>query len=134
VAIQYSNLASVLTGILEHETVIEAGTELFDAVYARWSQLPPDNRPKLVLFGKSLGTAGVEGPFVGANAAASVANLLARADGAVIVGAPYDNPILARLTRERESGSPLWLPVSTAAGVCGSSIEICANRCWTRSG
>jgi uncharacterized membrane protein len=111
VAIQYSYLASVLTGILEPETPIEAGTALFDAVHTRWSQLPPDNRPKLVLFGKSLGTAGVEAPFVGANAAASVANLVARTDGAVIVGAPYDNPILTQLTREREAGSPVWLPV-----------------------
>src|SRR5206468_9670617 len=89
----------------------DAGSVLFNAVHARWSQLPPNNRPKLVAFGKSLGTAGVEAPFVGADATDSVANLVGQTDGAVIVGAPYDNPILRQLTREREPDSPVWLPV-----------------------
>ncbi|MBV9546946.1 MAG: alpha/beta-hydrolase family protein [Chloroflexi bacterium] len=111
VAMQYSYLASLFTGILEPEQATEAGNALFSAVHARWSQLPPSQRPKLVLFGKSLGTAGVEVPFVDATATDSVANLVARTDGALIVGGPYDSPMLAQLTREREPGSPVWLPI-----------------------
>jgi uncharacterized membrane protein len=111
VATQYSYLASLITGILEPEQATDAGITLFNAVHARWSQLPPDHRPKLVLFAKSLGTAALEAPFVGVDASASVANLVAQTDGALIVGAPYGNPILGQLTREREPGSPVWLPV-----------------------
>jgi uncharacterized membrane protein len=111
VAVQYSYLSSLLSGILEPREAIDTGIALFDAVHARWSQLPSDQRPKLVLFGKSLGTDGVEAPFVGGDASASVANVVSQTDGALIVGAPYANPILTQLTREREPGSHLWLPV-----------------------
>jgi uncharacterized membrane protein len=111
VATQYFVPGEPVAGILEPEQATEAGTALFNAVHAHWSGLPPDRRPKLVLFGKSLGTAGVEAPFVGVDAAASVANLVAQTRGALVVGAPYDNPILAQLTRERDPGSPVWLPI-----------------------
>jgi uncharacterized membrane protein len=111
VATQYSYLASLIAGTLELERATEAEITLFSAVRARWSQLPPEHRPKLVLFAKSLGTAGVEAPFVGSDASASLANLVSQTDGALVVGAPYDNPILGQLTRERTPGSPVWLPV-----------------------
>jgi uncharacterized membrane protein len=111
VVTQYSYLASQLSAILEPEQATDAGTTLFNAVHARWSQLPQGQRPKLVLFAKSLGTTGLEAPFVGVDASASVASLVARTDGALIVGAPYNNSILSQLTREREPGSPVWLPV-----------------------
>ena len=111
VAVQYSYLSSLLSAILDAGLAAEAGSTLFSAVRAHWSGLPPERRPKLVLFGKSLGTAGVEAPFVGVDASASVANLVARTDGALIAGAPYSNPILAQLTREREPGSPVWQPI-----------------------
>jgi uncharacterized membrane protein len=111
VAIQYSFLPSLLSVFLDTGQANDAGTTLFRAVHARWSALPPDQRPMLVLFGKSLGTAGVEAPFVGGNASSSVANVVARTDGALIVGAKQRNPIHSQLTREREPGSPVWQPV-----------------------
>jgi uncharacterized membrane protein len=111
VAIQYSFLPSWLAVIVDAGQTNEAGTTLFNAVRARWSELPPDARPKLVLFGKSLGTAGVEAPFVGADASASVSNMTARTDGALIAGAKQSNPIHSQLTRERDPGSPVWQPV-----------------------
>jgi uncharacterized membrane protein len=110
VALQYSFLPSLLAVFMDAGLANEAGPKLFNAVHARWSKLPPGQRPKLVLFGKSLGTAGVEAPFAGFDAATSVANLVARTDGALIVGAKYNNPILTQLTREREPGSPAWQP------------------------
>lgn len=111
VAIQYSFLPSLLAVFLDAGLANEAGITLFSAVHARWSQLPPDRRPKLVLFGKSLGTAGVEASFVGADAASSLANMVARTDGALLAGAKHSNAILSQLTRERDSGSPVWQPV-----------------------
>jgi len=111
VAIQYSFLPSLLAVFLDAGLANEAGVTLFDAVHARWSQLPPDRRPKLLLFGKSLGTAGVEASFVGPDAASSVANMMARTDGVLLAGAKHSNPILSQLTRERDPTSPAWQPV-----------------------
>jgi len=111
VAIQYSLLPSWLAAFVDAGLANEAGTVLFNAVRARWSELPPDRRPKLVLFGKSLGTAGVEAPFVGGDAWSSVSNIVTRTDGVLIAGAKHSNPIHAQLTRERDPGSPVSLPV-----------------------
>lgn len=111
VGIQYSYLPSILSVFLDAGLAVKAGTILFDAVEKHWLTLPPETRPKLVLFGKSLGTAGVEAPFAAADAASSVANLVARTDGALIVGAKHGNPILSGITRDRDPRSPVWEPV-----------------------
>ena len=111
VAIQYSFLPSQVSVLVDAGLAKEAGTTLFSAVRARWSELSPDRRPKLVLFGKSLGAAGVEAPFVGVDASSSVASMVARTDGVLIAGAPHSNPILSQLTRERDPRSPVWQPV-----------------------
>lgn len=111
VAIQYSVLPSLVGVFLDAGLQNEAGDALFNSVYAHWSQLPPDRRPKLLLFGKSLGTSGVEAPFVGDDASSSVANMVARTDGMLIVGAKESNTIHGQLTRARESDSPVWQPV-----------------------
>lgn len=119
VAIQYSFLPSRLAIFMDAGLADEAGITLFDAVRARWSKLPPQHRPKLVLFGKSLGAAGVEAPFVGEDASSSVANMVARTEGVLIAGAMESNPIHAQLTRERDRGSPFWQPVFDG----GSSVR-----------
>jgi uncharacterized membrane protein len=111
VGLQYSYLPSLLSVFLDPGLAVEAGTILFDAVEKYWLTLPSDTRPKLVLFGKSLGTAGVEAPFAAADPTSSLANLVARTDGALIVGAKHGNPIMAGLTRDRDAGSPVWEPV-----------------------
>lgn len=111
VATQYSFLPSLLAMFMDAGLANEEGKALFNAVRARWSKLPPSRRPKLVLFGKSLGAVGVEAPFVGADAASSVANMVAQTDGALIAGAKKSNPIHSQLTRDRDHGSPFWQPV-----------------------
>src|SRR5262249_30866537 len=111
VAIQYSFLPSKLAVFMDAGLANEAGITLFNAVRARWSSLPPDRRPKLVLFGKSLGTAAVEALFVGADASSSVANIVARTDGVLIAGPKQSNPIHSQLTRERDPGSLFWQPI-----------------------
>jgi uncharacterized membrane protein len=111
VAIQYSFLPSYLAVFVDAGLANEAGLTLFNAVRARWLQLPPNRRPKLLLFAKSLGAQGVEAPFVGVDAASSVANMVARTDGALIAGGEQRNPIHSQLTRERDRGSPFWQPI-----------------------
>lgn len=111
VAIQYSYLPSLLGVFVHAGRARQAGLVLFNAVRARWLELPHDRRPKLVLFGKSLGAEGVEAPFEGVDAAASIANIVARTDGVLIAGAARSNTIHLQLTRERDPGSPVWAPV-----------------------
>jgi uncharacterized membrane protein len=111
VAIQYSYLPSLFSVFLDPGLAETAGKTLFDAVEQRWRQLPRDRRPELLLFGKSLGASGVEAPFAGADASSSLANLVARTDGALIVGAQHGNTILSQLTNARDPRSPVWQPV-----------------------
>lgn len=111
VGIQYSFLPSILAVFMYDGYAEKAGAALFTAVEERWRQLPPDSRPILLVFGKSLGTTGAETPFAAYDAASSVGNMLARTDGALIVGARKSNVILSQLTGERDAGSPVWQPV-----------------------
>jgi uncharacterized membrane protein len=111
VATQYSFLPSFFSLVVDSSQAIAAGRALFDAVHERWSALPEQHRPRLIVFGASLGAAGAEGPFIGPDAAASAANFAGRADGALIVGSLGWNPILRQLTDARDPGSPTWRPV-----------------------
>ena len=56
VAMQYSYLPSWLSYLVDQKKAREAGRELFDAVYDRWSKLSPADRPRLFVFGLSLGS------------------------------------------------------------------------------
>ena len=65
VSIQYSYLPSWLSYLVDQDRAREAGRELFDAVYDRWSKLPVERRPALVVVGESLGSFGGETAFSG---------------------------------------------------------------------
>lgn len=110
VTIQYSYLPSFFSLVIDSSQVVDAGAALFDAVRERWSALPEQDRPRLIIFGASLGAAGAETPFVGPEAAASVTNFASRADGALIVGSLGWNPVFRQLTDARDPGSPAWRP------------------------
>jgi len=110
-SIQYSYLPSWISFITDLDKASEAGAELYTAVHERWSELPADHRPKLVVFGLSLGSFGAEAAFAGTDAQTSVADLVARSDGALFVGAAHANPILQQITAARDVGSPVWAPV-----------------------
>jgi uncharacterized membrane protein len=110
VTVQYSYLPSFFSLVIDSSQVVDAGSALFDAVHERLSELPAQDRPRLVVFGASLGAAGAEIPFVGSDAAASVANFASRADGALIVGSLGWNPVFRQLTEAREPGTPAWQP------------------------
>jgi uncharacterized membrane protein len=112
VTTQYSFLPSWISTLVDDDDVAtSAAAELFNAVEDRWSERPEDDRPQLVVFGLSLGSYGAEAPFAGPDAETSLANLVARTDGALLVGAKSDNPIHRQLTAARDAGSPAWQPV-----------------------
>ena len=111
VAIQYSYLPSWIATLLVDGASAEAGAVLFDTVYETWEKLPEDDRPKLIIYGLSLGSYGAEAAFAGQTADNSVANMKARSDGVLLGGPTNDNPAHRQITADREDGTPVWRPV-----------------------
>ncbi|OBA57489.1 hypothetical protein A5647_23600 [Mycobacterium sp. 1100029.7] len=105
VSMQYSFLPSWLSFLVDKENARHAGQALFEAVDALIRKMPEAQRPKLVVFGESLGSFGGEAPFMSLN------NVLARTDGALFSGPTFNNTIWTDLTSTRDSGSPQWLPI-----------------------
>jgi uncharacterized membrane protein len=105
VTMQYSFLPSWLSFLVDKENARHAGQALFEAVDKLVRQLPETQRPKLVVFGESLGSFGGEAPFMSLN------NVLARTDGALFSGPTFNNTIWNDLTADRDPGSPQWLPI-----------------------
>jgi uncharacterized membrane protein len=105
VSMQYSYLPSWLSYLVDQVRAREAGRELFDAVYERWSALPDGERPRLYVFGESLGSFGAEAAFSGEF------DLRNRTDGALFVGPPGFNVLHREFTTGRDPGSPQVQPV-----------------------
>jgi uncharacterized membrane protein len=105
VSMQYSFLPSWLSFLVDKENARHAGQALFEAVDRLVRQLPEAQRPKIVVFGESLGSFGGEAPFMSLN------NVLARTDGALFSGPTFKNTIWTDLTATRDRGSPEWLPI-----------------------
>ncbi|BBY46064.1 alpha/beta hydrolase [Mycolicibacterium celeriflavum] len=105
VSMQYSFLPSWLSFLVDKENARQAGQALFEAVDALIREMPEPQRPRLVVFGESLGSFGGEAPFLALN------NLIARTDGALFSGPTFNNTIWTQLTRDRDPGSPMWLPI-----------------------
>ena len=104
VSMQYSYLPSWLTIIVDPTRSIVASQVLFDEIYDYWITLPRDDRPKLYLFGLSLGAFGSE---VSADLYKVFDNPI---QGAVWSGPPFPSTQWQELTRERNGDSPAWLP------------------------
>jgi uncharacterized membrane protein len=99
VAMQYSYLPSWLSYLVDQKKAREAGRQLFDAVYDRWSKRPPADRPRLFVFGLSLGSFGGETAFSGEY------DLRNRTAGALFAGPPNFNTLYREFTDHRDSGT-----------------------------
>ncbi|HEY9412495.1 MAG TPA: alpha/beta-hydrolase family protein [Jiangellaceae bacterium] len=105
VTVQYSYLPSWISFVADQEQVQIAGRALFDAVYDEWSQLPEATRPRLLVYGESLGGLGSGAAFD------DLDDLTSKVDGALWVGTPTRQALRTHFTAEREPGSPARLPV-----------------------
>jgi len=104
-AMQYSYLPSWLSFVVDNDRARESGSALFDAVYARWAERPAGHRPKLLVFGESLGAFGGDGAF------ADLDDVRRRTDGALWIGPPNGTALWRRAVDDREPGSTEALPV-----------------------
>lgn len=104
VAIQYSYLASWLSLLVEPGYGSETATALFDEVYDYWTKLPKDSRPKLYLYGLSLGA-------MNSQLSSELFQVLGDPyQGALWSGPPFTSRLWRSITNHRNEGSPQWLP------------------------
>lgn len=105
VAMQYSYLPSWISFLVDQQKAKETGVALFDAVYGEWLKRPVESRPRLLVFGESLGSFGGEAAFSG------VQDMTNRASGILFAGPPNANEQWRRYTAARDPGSLQILPV-----------------------
>lgn len=104
VGVQYSYLASWLSLIVEPEYGSESARALFQAVYGHWTSLPRDNRPRLYVYGLSLGA-------LSSDRSADIYDIIADPfQGALWVGPPFPSRTWRAVTNGRLPESPAWLP------------------------
>jgi uncharacterized membrane protein len=111
VSMQYSYLPSWISFLVDRSKVAESARALIGAVHQRWAALPAATRPRLLLFGESLGSYGTEA------AHSDAAALTNGADGVLLIGPPFANPIRNTLLPRRAAASPVWDPVLSGSGV-----------------
>lgn len=104
VGLQYSYLTSWLSLLFEPAYGSESARALFRAVYDHWTGLPREDRPRLYLYGLSLGA-------LNSDLSADLYDVLGDPfHGALWVGAPFSAPTWRNATDGRQPGSPAWLP------------------------
>ncbi len=104
VAVQYSYLPSWLSLIAEPRYGAETADAVFDAIYNRWTDLPPDDRPELYLHGLSLGA-------LNSQQSADLYDVVGDPfAGALWSGPPFRSETWREITEQRHPGSPAWLP------------------------
>ncbi|WP_237064811.1 alpha/beta hydrolase [Microbulbifer guangxiensis] len=105
VAAQYSYLPSPIALMTEGAYGVETARALFREVYGYWRQLPRDARPRLYLFGLSLGALNSDRSF-------DLYDIIDNPfQGALWTGPPFRSDTWRDVTRNRDPGSPAWLPL-----------------------
>jgi uncharacterized membrane protein len=101
VGMQYSYLPSWISFLGDRDKSIESARQLIDTIHDRWRKLPPDKRPKLVLYGESLGSLGGQGAFPWLPD-------IARMDFSAVlwVGPPHESSLWTGLVERRDPGTP----------------------------
>ncbi|MGV0812357.1 alpha/beta hydrolase [Mycolicibacterium boenickei] len=105
VGMQYSYLPSWISFMADREISMDTGRLMIDAIHARWEQLPPERRPKLVLYGESLGSMAGQGAF------SWLPDISRMGFSSVLwVGPPNASPLWRGLTVRRDPGTPQVRP------------------------
>lgn len=106
VSIQYTVLPSFLSLIFSTPSSLDAGTALLAAVNTAVDQLPAEARPRVFVYGESLGAFGSLAPF----ADKGIEGFLDQVDGAVWAGPPANSAYWQQLNALSTSG-PTWQPI-----------------------
>ncbi|HEY5853303.1 MAG TPA: alpha/beta hydrolase [Aldersonia sp.] len=99
VATQYSYLPSSISFLTDRAKAEEAGSGLVHTVRNRLLMQPENRRPKLFVYGESLGTEAGEGAF------ADLSQIREQVDGVLWVGPPNANRIWSNYVQRRDPGT-----------------------------
>jgi uncharacterized membrane protein len=105
VAVQYSHQPSWAAMLGDRERAVVSARALLDAVTARLDRIPADDRPRVLLYGQSLGALGSAQLF------ADLDDVPDHVTGVLWAGAPSATPLWRDLIAERDVGSPGWEPI-----------------------
>jgi uncharacterized membrane protein len=105
VAVQYSYLPSWISFLADQRKSMDSGRLLVQTIAQRWQRLPADHRPKLVLYGESLGAMAGQAAFDWLPDIAEMGF-----DAVLWVGPPQASPLWHALLVRRDPGSPATLP------------------------
>jgi uncharacterized membrane protein len=100
VALQYSYLPSWISFVGDTGKSMDSGRMLIEAVHDRWAQLPAEQRPKLMLYGESLGAMAGQAAF---NYLPDVSRL--GFSSVLWVGPPNASPLWRALVQRRDPGT-----------------------------
>ncbi|HEU4360609.1 MAG TPA: alpha/beta hydrolase [Mycobacterium sp.] len=105
VGVQYSYLPSWISFLADQRKSMDAGRMLIDTIHDRWRGLPAGHRPKLVLYGESLGA------MAGQAAFGYLPDIAAMGFDAVLwVGPPQASSLWQALVARRDPGSTAVQP------------------------
>ncbi len=100
VGMQYSYLPSWVSFVADREKSMRAGRLMIDTISKRWMALPPERRPKLVLYGESLGS------MAGQAAFDWLPDIARMGFSAVLwVGPPNASPLWRAVVERRDPGT-----------------------------
>ncbi len=111
VAVQYSYLNSPLALLTEAAYGAETARAVFNEIYGHWRSLPADDRPRLFLWGLSLGSLNSDRSF-------DLFDIVDKPfSGALWSGPPFRHRTWQRTTGQRDPDSPAWLPTFRSGSV-----------------
>lgn len=132
VAMQYSYLPSWISFLADQQKSIEAGRAMVGAIHQRWTQWQPARRPKLALYGESLGSMAGQGAF---GFLPDVEDM--NFTSVLWVGPPNASTLWKALTVRRDPGTPEVQPryddghtVRFAQGAGPAEIAAVAEPPW----
>ncbi len=100
VGVQYSYLPSWISFLADQRKSMNSGAMLIETIHRRWQQQPPAHRPKLVLYGESLGAMAGQAAFDWLPDIAEMGF-----DAVLWVGPPQASPLWQALVVRRDPGS-----------------------------
>lgn len=101
VALQYSYLPSWISFLTDEQLSMDSGKQLIDAVQGRWAAQPLPHRPKLALYGESLGSMAGQAAF---NFLPDIERM--GFSSVLWAGPPNASPLWHALTVRRDPGTP----------------------------
>lgn len=107
VAVQYSAVPSWIGFVIDPDTAMAQGASQVNTIVEAWRQRPAEARPKLILFGQSLGAFGSQAAWDKSATPVDVVNEIGKV---IWIGPPAQSRLWEQWQTDR-TGGPAWQPI-----------------------